>query len=359
MFKLKQRQEEVEPQGGEGEDDIMGEGGGDEEGSPNKKQKTSAAAVAAARKKKKKNKSKKKPLDPNNLVEIIRGMNEFYAVIHFLSEWKKGTLTEGERVELLELQQQQQKEQQSNDEGDKMKIDVTMAEEVKDEKKEEEETTLSSSSIVKRESEELPAAVASEPAPAPAAAPAAAAANPTKPAAAINPYAKYAKKPVANPYAKKQPVVANSPYAASTNPYASKKSSPPAAAATSKPGNHHVDSKALGVNALWADKYAPKSSQDILGNKTNVDKLSRWLDRWEGTFNNPKMKVKSLTAPNGPRKAALLSGPPGIGTFLVMLFVLISAFCVVMCCILTLYTLSLFTDRQNDHGHTHCKAIWP
>eukprot|EP00577_Skeletonema_sp_RCC1716_P004952 CAMPEP_0113383756 /NCGR_PEP_ID=MMETSP0013_2-20120614/6522_1 /TAXON_ID=2843 ORGANISM="Skeletonema costatum, Strain 1716" /NCGR_SAMPLE_ID=MMETSP0013_2 /ASSEMBLY_ACC=CAM_ASM_000158 /LENGTH=1166 /DNA_ID=CAMNT_0000266305 /DNA_START=27 /DNA_END=3527 /DNA_ORIENTATION=- /assembly_acc=CAM_ASM_000158 len=283
MFKLKQRQEEEED--------------GVEDGSPNKKQKTTAAA------KKKKAKSKKKPLDANNLVEVIRGLNEFYALIHFLSEWKKGTLTEEERVE---LEAQQRLQQQPSDGGEKMKSDVIMAE-VKDEKKAEEtlSSSSSSSSIVKKEKSESPA-VAVAPA----------SANSSAKPAVVNPYAKpvanpYAKKPAVNPYAKK-PV---NPYAAtktssaasSNNPYGSKKPS-----VASKP-DHHVDSKALGPNALWADKYAPKSSQDILGNKTNVDKLSRWLDRWEGTFNNPKMKVKSLTAPNGPRKAALLSGPPGIG----------------------------------------------
>jgi len=287
MFKLKQRQEEEEV----------------EDGSPNKKQKTTTTAAAA---KKKKAKSKKKPLDANNLVEVIRGLNEFYALIHFLSEWKKGTLTEEERVE---LEAQQKLQQQPSDGGEKMKSDVIMAE-VKDEKKVEE--TLSSS-IVKKEKSESPA-VAVAPA----------SANSSAKPAVNNPYAKpvanpYAKKPAVNPYAKK-PVnpytsTKSSSAASSNNPYGSKKPS-----AASKP-DHHVDSKALGPNALWADKYAPKSSQDILGNKTNVDKLSRWLDRWEGTFNNPKMKVKSLTAPNGPRKAALLSGPPGIGTFLDMLSV--------------------------------------
>eukprot|EP00986_Skeletonema_menzelii_P001422 scaffold378_cov131-Skeletonema_menzelii.AAC.3 len=283
-FKMKQRQE-------------MGEDEEDGEGSPTKKQKTTGAAAA-----KKKSKSKKKPLDPNDLVEVIRGLNEFYALIYFLSEWKKGTLTEEERAELEAQQKQQQ--QALDGGGGKMKSDVIMAE-VKDEKKVEESSPLSS--VVKKEKSDLPAVAA-----------ASASVNSSaakKPPVVVNPYAK----PVVNPYQKaanpyKKPVV-NNPYAStktaasvsSNNPYASKKPS-----VASKP-DHHDDSKELGPNALWADKYAPKSPEDILGNKTNVDKLSRWLDRWEGTFNNPKMKVKSLTTPNGPRKAALLSGPPGIG----------------------------------------------
>ena len=79
--------------------------------------------------------------------------------------------------------------------------------------------------------------------------------------------------------------------------------------------NTHPSGKELGPNALWADRYAPSSSRDILGNGDAVTKLKRWLNAWEGTFLDSKKKVGSLTNPNGPRKAALLSGPPGIGEF--------------------------------------------
>ena len=49
-----------------------------------------------------------------------------------------------------------------------------------------------------------------------------------------------------------------------------------------------------------------------------MNKLSRWLSSWEKTFNNPKKQQKgsgsnSGGGPNGPWRAALLSGPPGIG----------------------------------------------
>lgn len=37
------------------------------------------------------------------------------------------------------------------------------------------------------------------------------------------------------------------------------------------------------------------------------------LSRWEHTFNNDKAHGKAFSSPNGPWKAALLSGPPGIG----------------------------------------------
>ena len=41
--------------------------------------------------------------------------------------------------------------------------------------------------------------------------------------------------------------------------------------------------------------------------------LSTGLNRWESTFNNSKAQGKSFSSPNGPWKAALISGPPGIG----------------------------------------------
>lgn len=65
----------------------------------------------------------------------------------------------------------------------------------------------------------------------------------------------------------------------------------------------------------WADKYAPSSTNMILGNKEAVSKLRRWLDTWESTFNKPsngKKKKPSFNSKNGPFKAALLSGPPGM-----------------------------------------------
>ena len=91
----------------------------------------------------------------------------------------------------------------------------------------------------------------------------------------------------ANPYAK--PAGGS----AASNPYAKMASSP---SAPSPPGD---------PNALWADKYAPKNSVEILGNGNAVKELQRWLRMWEDNNNNPKRK--------GGKRAALLSGPPGIG----------------------------------------------
>ena len=135
-------------------------------------------------------------------------------------------------------------------------------------------------------------------------------------AAPANPYARttanpYAKKPgvaaVGNPYAKP---AASNPYAKSNNPYANKSSSS-AGAATTAPVKSSGD---FDRNALWVDKHAPQRTDEILGNKDSVTKLASWLSSWERSFNNPKSYGKAFSNPKGPFKAALLSGPPGIGS---------------------------------------------
>jgi len=159
-----------------------------------------------------------------------------------------------------------------------------------------------------------------------------------------------------NPYAKKSSSTSNStttvknPYAKVVNPYAKASSSststpgkiqnPYAKASSSTPGKvqnpyaksnpspslqqQQQQSSSLSgggradindPNALWADKYAPNSTRMILGNGENVRKLQNWLKTWEDTFNTaPKNgKVRAFNPRTGPFKAALLSGPPGIG----------------------------------------------
>ncbi|VEU33706.1 unnamed protein product [Pseudo-nitzschia multistriata] len=119
-----------------------------------------------------------------------------------------------------------------------------------------------------------------------------------------NPYAR--KGPVANPYARKAP---SNPYAkkAPANPYAR------AAASSSSTAPAPAPRAPSDPNSLWVDRHKPTSTREILGNATNVKKLQAWLRTWERTFNNPKAANKSFGNPRGPFKAALLSGPPGIG----------------------------------------------
>lgn len=125
-----------------------------------------------------------------------------------------------------------------------------------------------------------------------------------------NPYAKsVATKNIANPYmrvtsnpyANKQPTAKSSP----TKQNASSSISA-ATAATSPIGSSH--------NQLWVDKYKPVTSADILGNQDAVRKLQLWLQTWEDKFLNDKAIGKTFSNPTGPWKAALLSGPPGIGS---------------------------------------------
>jgi replication factor C subunit 1 len=129
--------------------------------------------------------------------------------------------------------------------------------------------------------------------------PAAAAAAATK---AVNPYARG---PVSNPYAK----AAANPYAKKAAPVAAPVAAASASAVTSSSTNNRNNN-----SMLWVDKYKPASTSEILGNGEAVKKLTIWLKLWESRFNNSAAVGKAYSNPNGPWKAALLSGPPGIGT---------------------------------------------
>ena len=155
----------------------------------------------------------------------------------------------------------------------------------------------------------------------------------------------------------------SNPYASATtsNPYARKSSNPyakPAAAAAApvaKPSHHSRDderkmpaqvvmtpktndsTQQQQQQMLWVDKYKPLHSTEILGNQDAVRKLSVWLASWEECFNSSNNKVKSFAAPNGPWKAALLSGPPGIGSKYSFRRVSLTFVCVVW--LVTIYLL--------------------
>ncbi|KAM9913055.1 hypothetical protein OXX69_001969 [Metschnikowia pulcherrima] len=62
---------------------------------------------------------------------------------------------------------------------------------------------------------------------------------------------------------------------------------------------------------LWTVKYAPDNLTQICGNKTQVNKLRNWLSKW---FDNAKKDFKVPGSDgSGVFRAALISGPPGIG----------------------------------------------
>lgn len=114
-----------------------------------------------------------------------------------------------------------------------------------------------------------------------------------------------AKAPAPNPYAKPK-----------ANPYVTAKK-PAAAAVVKAPATKTAgrsDVSAAPSTLLWVDKYKPQTTSDILGNQDCVRKLAAWLRSWEARFNTPQAIGKSFAAPQGPWKAALLSGPPGIGS---------------------------------------------
>lgn len=58
---------------------------------------------------------------------------------------------------------------------------------------------------------------------------------------------------------------------------------------------------------LWTTKYAPKALTDICGNNSSVNRLSEWLRTWRSARNGTYKGDGSMF------KAAMLSGPPGIG----------------------------------------------
>lgn len=155
--------------------------------------------------------------------------------------------------------------------------------------------------------------------------------------AAMNPYAKKANPYIkTNPYATKKAVTTT----ANGNPRATDDGKPAAAqprgaASTATPTNG-------GTNPLWVDKYKPVRSSEILGNQDAVRKLSVWLASWEERFNSNANIGKTYSAPNGPWKAALLSGPPGIGSksecariYIYILYIL--CVCVCMCLSICLF----------------------
>jgi len=94
----------------------------------------------------------------------------------------------------------------------------------------------------------------------------------------------------------------------------------------------HAVSKLTGENQasgasqmMWVDKYKPTSIKQIIGQQganSNVQKLIKWLQNWhannrtESGRKKPKPRVTPWGGgdPTGASfKAALLSGPPGVG----------------------------------------------
>lgn len=63
---------------------------------------------------------------------------------------------------------------------------------------------------------------------------------------------------------------------------------------------------------MWVDKYKPQRISDIIGSSDTIKKLMDWLRQWKAVHIDKSYKP-SFTKENPGAKAALLSGPPGIG----------------------------------------------
>jgi replication factor C subunit 1 len=64
-------------------------------------------------------------------------------------------------------------------------------------------------------------------------------------------------------------------------------------------------------NELWTEKYKPQKYDEVIGNKALIEKLAKWLKSWAANRKNnfPKGGKDDVSQ----FRAALLSGPPGIG----------------------------------------------
>jgi replication factor C subunit 1 len=71
----------------------------------------------------------------------------------------------------------------------------------------------------------------------------------------------------------------------------------------------------MSETLLWVDKYKPKKVNEIIGNKSNVQKITQWLKDWY-EIHVYKTKEKPKFVFGGDflgAKCVLVSGPPGIG----------------------------------------------
>ena len=79
------------------------------------------------------------------------------------------------------------------------------------------------------------------------------------------------------------------------------------------------DKLSLPISELWTDKYMPKVITDIIGNQQQLRNLEIWLDNWDDCILKGHKKEENKTGKkfskneNVNARAAIISGPPGIG----------------------------------------------
>ena len=75
----------------------------------------------------------------------------------------------------------------------------------------------------------------------------------------------------------------------------------------------------IPISTLWTDKYSPKKMTDIIGNQQQIRNLELWLDSWDDCILHGHKKEQSKITKtfkkyeNVNARAAIISGPPGIG----------------------------------------------
>ena len=83
--------------------------------------------------------------------------------------------------------------------------------------------------------------------------------------------------------------------------------------------NESLNKNKFPVSELWTDKYMPKSISDIIGNQIQLRNLELWLDNWDDCIlkghkkEGNKTSKKNSKSENINARAAIISGPPGIG----------------------------------------------
>ena len=81
----------------------------------------------------------------------------------------------------------------------------------------------------------------------------------------------------------------------------------------------------LSESQLWVDKFKPKSSAQLIGSAELVRKITEWLKNWHDVHIKKKTKV-AYNKENSGARAVLLSGPPGIGVYLILVFSFLSIY---------------------------------
>ena len=83
--------------------------------------------------------------------------------------------------------------------------------------------------------------------------------------------------------------------------------------------NENSNNNKIPISELWTDKYMPKKISDIIGNQQQLRDLEQWLDNWDDCILKGhkkevnKIGKKSTKKENINARAAIISGPPGIG----------------------------------------------